>query len=92
MRFVFFGKAALEFLLKSNKRLDIIHCHDWQTALVPVLLFEIYKHHGMLKQRVCYTIHNFKHQGIAGVDILWATGLYNDLYYLNYDRLGDNFA
>ena len=29
MRFAFFSKAALEFLLKSNRRPDIIHCHDW---------------------------------------------------------------
>jgi starch synthase len=37
MRFAFFSKAALEFLLKTNRRPDIIHCHDWQTGLVPVL-------------------------------------------------------
>ena len=36
-RFAFFSKAALEFLLKSQKRPDVIHTHDWQTALVPVL-------------------------------------------------------
>ena len=57
MRFAFFSKAALEFMLKTNKRPDIIHCHDWQTGLVPVLLFEIYKYHGMEHQRVCFTIH-----------------------------------
>ncbi|MDJ0716239.1 MAG: glycogen synthase GlgA [Prochloraceae cyanobacterium] len=91
MRFAFFSKAALEFLLVSNKRPNIIHCHDWQTGLIPVMLFEIYKWHGMWQQRVCYTIHNFKHQGIAGIDALWGTGLNNDLYYLNYDRLQDNF-
>jgi starch synthase len=91
LRFAFFSKAALEFLLVSNKRPDIIHCHDWQTGLIPVMLYEIYKWHGMENQRVCYTIHNFKHQGIAGSDVLRATGLYNDLYYYNYDRLRDNF-
>src|SRR5512135_2516975 len=64
-RFAFFSRAALEFMLHTNKRPDIIHCHDWQTALVPVLLFEIYEHIGMPHQRVCYTIHNFSHQGIA---------------------------
>ncbi len=42
-RFAFFCRAALEFMLKSNKQPDIIHCHDWQTGLVPVLLFDIYK-------------------------------------------------
>ncbi len=91
MRFAFFSKAALEFLQQSNKRPDVIHCHDWQTGLVPVLLFEIYKYHGMWNQRVCYTIHNFKHQGLAGADILWGTGLYQEPYYYEYDRLRDNF-
>lgn len=91
MRFAFFSKAALEFLLKSNKRPDIIHCHDWQTGLLPVMLYEMYKWHGMDHQRVCYTIHNFKHQGIAGTNILWATGLNNEGYYFQYDRLQDNF-
>ena len=46
-RFAFFSKAALEFMLKSGKRPDIIHCHDWQTALVPVLLYELYQHIGI---------------------------------------------
>ncbi len=90
MRFAFFSKAALEFLLKSNKRPDIIHCHDWQTGLVPVMLYEIYQYHGMEKQRVCYTIHNFKHQGVSGGEILKATGLNNEAYYFNRDRLQDN--
>ena len=74
-RFAFFSKAALEFMLKTNRRPDIIHCHDWQTALVPVLLYEIYKNVGMHNQRVCYTIHNFGHQGVTGESVLWATGL-----------------
>jgi starch synthase len=91
MRFAFFSKAALEFLLVSNKRPDIIHCHDWQTGLVPVMLYEIYQYHGLTNQRVCYTIHNFKHQGIGGADALWGTGLNQEAYYFQYDRLRDNF-
>lgn len=91
MRFAFFSKAALEFLQQSNKRPDIIHCHDWQTGLIPVMLFEIYKYHGMAHQRVCYTIHNFKHQGMGGEEILRATGLNQAAYYFQYDRLQDNF-
>ncbi len=91
LRFAFFSKAAIEFLHRSNKRPDVIHCHDWQTGLLPVMLYEIYRFHGMDRQRVCYTIHNFKHQGIAGANILHATGLNNDSYYFSYDRLQDNF-
>lgn len=91
MRFAFFSKAALEFMLKANKRPDIIHCHDWQTGLIPVLLFEVYQYHGMGRQRICYTIHNFRHQGIAGTDVLQATQLNRPEYYLHTDRLQDNF-
>jgi starch synthase len=90
LRFAFFSKAALEFLLVTNKRPDVIHCHDWQTGLLPVMLFEIYKYHGMANQRVCYTIHNFKHQGIAGANVLSATGLNNEPYYFTEHRLLDN--
>lgn len=91
MRFAFFSKAALEFLLRTGKRPDIIHCHDWQTGLVPVMLYEIYKYSGMENIRVCYTIHNFKHQGIGGPDVLWATGLNQEPYYFDPSRLQDNF-
>ena len=91
MRFAFFSKAALEFLHQSNKRPDVIHCHDWQTGLIPVMLYEIYQYHGMSKQRICYTIHNFKHQGFGGCEILWATGLNRESYYFDYARLQDNF-
>ena len=91
MRFAFFSKAAMEFLLKSNKRPDVIHTHDWQTALVPVLLYEIYAKAGMPCQRVVHTIHNFKHQGIVGGEILTATGLCRPEYYFRRERLGDDF-
>ncbi len=91
MRFAFFSKAALEFMLKTNKRPEVIHCHDWQTGLVPVLLYEVYQHHGMGNQRVCFTVHNFRHQGQYSPELMHATGLGRPEYYLHYDRLRDNF-
>ena len=91
IRFAFFSKAAMEFLYQSGKRPDVIHTHDWQTALVPVLLYELYQHRGMQNQRVCHTIHNFKHQGISDIDILRATGLNRPDYFLQPNRLQDNF-
>jgi starch synthase len=91
MRFAFFSKAALEFLQQSNKCPDVIHCHDWQTGLVPVMLYEMYQYHGLEFQRVCYTIHNFKHQGHAGYSILEAIGLNRSHYYFHPDRLQDPF-
>ena len=90
MRFSFFSRAAIEFLLKSGKRPNIIHCHDWQTGLVPVLLWEIYHRLGMQEQRVVYTIHNFQHQGVHGEPVLSATGLNRPDYYFQRERLGDD--
>lgn len=90
MRFAFFCRAALEFMLKTGKHPEIIHCHDWQTALVPVLLYEMYQHLGMRHSRVCFTIHNFRHQGVTGGQILQATGLNRPEYFFHYDRLRDN--
>jgi starch synthase len=89
-RFAFFSKAALEFMLRADKRPDVIHCHDWQTGLVPVLLYEQYGQ-VMPDQRVCYTIHNFRHQGTSDEQLLWATGLGRPDYFLDADRLGDDF-
>jgi len=89
-RFAFFSRAALEFMLKTNRHPDIIHCHDWQTGLVPVLLFEMYKHLGMTHPRVCYTLHNVRHQGLTGEFILRQVGL-EPSQYMTHDRLRDNF-
>lgn len=88
-RFAFFCKAALEFMLKANKHPEVIHCHDWQTGLAPVLLFDMYEHIGMTHPRVCYTLHNLKHQGVTGEDTLRLVGL-NPTHYMNQDRLEDN--
>ncbi len=91
MRFAFFSKAALEFMYVSGKRPDIIHTHDWQTALLPVMLYEIYQQAGLGNSRVCHTLHNIKHQGIAGENVLWFTGLNRPDYYYSRARMGDDF-
>lgn len=88
LRFAFFCRAALEFLFKTGRQPDIIHCHDWQTALAPVLLYEIYQPLGMHHPRVCFTIHNFKHQGMCGDGVLRATGLNRPERFSARDRLG----
>ncbi|MGF1452744.1 MAG: glycogen synthase [Opitutales bacterium] len=87
-RFAFFSRAAMEFLLKSGKRPNIIHCHDWQTALVPVFLWEIYSRLGMDGCRACYTIHNFRHQGICGHEMARLAELPDHVS--SHERLLDN--
>ena len=74
-RFAFFSRAALEFMLKTNRHPDVIHCHDWPTALVPVLLYEMYQALGMTHPRVCFTLHNLGHQGVFSEAVLRLVGL-----------------
>lgn len=87
-RFAFFCRATLEFMLRTNKHPDIIHCHDWQTGLLPVLLFDVYKHLGMTHPRICYTLHNVMHQCVTGDSVLRQVGL-NPASYHTRDRLQD---
>jgi len=89
-RFAFFCRAALEFMLKTTKHPDIIHCHDWQTGLMPLLLFDLYKHLGMTHPRVCYTLHNVMHQCVTGDSLLRQVGL-DPAAYRSRDRLQDDF-
>ncbi len=88
-RFAFFSRAALEFMYKSGRQPDIIHCHDWQTGLVPVLLYEMYQPMGMGHPRVCYTLHNVRHQGVTGPHILRQCGL-EPSHLMAPDKLRDN--
>lgn len=74
-RFAFFCRSVLEWMLGSARRPDIIHCHDWQTALVPVLLFEHFQALGLDTPRVCYSLHNVGYQGVVETRILSQVGL-----------------
>jgi len=90
-RFAFFCRAALEFMLRARKHPEIIHVHDWQTALAPVLLYEIYAGLGMVHPRVCFTLHNVRHQGVTAPHLLHAVGLHRPEHFMHPDRLRDDF-
>jgi len=78
------------FLWKSGKNPDIIHCHDWQTALAPVFLYEIYQHLGMRHPRVCFTIPQLQAPGPDRCPGVAGHGANRPEYYYHYDRLRDN--
>ncbi|GBF95473.1 glycosyltransferase [Raphidocelis subcapitata] len=61
MRFDFFCKAALEFLLQTQRQPDILHCHDWQTAHVAKAYWDDYHPFGLWKPNVVFTIHNMNY-------------------------------
>ncbi|MBN2712911.1 MAG: glycogen synthase [Planctomycetes bacterium] len=64
-RFVYFNRAVMEFMYKTEKRPEIIHCHDWQTALIPAMYYDIYGGLGWNDSRVIFTIHNTECQGLC---------------------------
>lgn len=57
-RFIFFSKAAVELARRVNPAPDIIHAHDWQTALLPVFVRD-----QELPFKTVLTIHNIAYQG-----------------------------
>lgn len=63
-RFLFFQKAALEYVRRNNLRFDIIHANDWQTALVPLFMRIDPLTAHFAGTRSVFTIHNLGYQGI----------------------------
>jgi starch synthase len=80
-RFIFFSRAVLELCLTLNLQPDIIHCHDWQTALIPVYLKTLYKDSPLLSRTASlFTIHNLGYQGLFWHYDLHLTGLGWELF------------
>jgi starch synthase len=86
-KFAFFSKAALSAIPVIDFKPDIIHCHDWQTGLIPVYLKERFAA-GEIYQDVktIMTIHNLKFQGVWDLNkVKDITGLSD--YYFTSDKL-----
>lgn len=79
-RFIFFSKAVVEVLSHIRFKADVVHCHDWQTALVPVVLrFEEQRRGTLLTGKTILTIHNLAFQGIFPMRTFSLTGLPDEL-------------
>lgn len=70
-RFAFFSRAVLEILPYIDFKPDIIHCNDWQTALVPVYLNVLYRNSELYSGiKTVFTVHNIQYQGKYGYELL----------------------
>ena len=70
-RFAYFSKAALEMMVHLDYYPEILHCHDWQTALSVVYLKTLYANrYGYDHIKALFTIHNIEYQGKYGYDCL----------------------
>ncbi len=75
---VFFCRALCELIPRLDFAPDIVHCNDWQTALIPALLRFHYPHLGL---KTVLTIHNLQYQGIYSMGKMkYLTGLPDEVF------------
>ena len=74
-RFIYFSRAALEYLFKAGKNPDVLHLHDWPTSIAAVLYKEMYVPLGLQVKNTVLTIHNLEHQGKCSPQNLLSAGL-----------------
>lgn len=70
-RFAFFEQAVLAYMMHVDEYPEILHCHDWHTAMIPVLLSEKHGESPKFQAiKTVYTIHNLMFQGIFDAGVL----------------------
>ncbi|MBA2939949.1 glycogen synthase GlgA [Paenibacillus sp. CGMCC 1.16610] len=80
-RFAFFCKGVIETLPLLDFQPDVIHCHDWQASMIPVLLKAHYQHLPFYSEiKTLTTVHNLKYQGV------FSQSLFKELFGLSEDH------
>ena len=80
-KYCYFSKASLAILNYLEWIPDVVHCHDWQAALVPVYLKTRFAGTPIGEARSVLTIHNLRFQGICSIPHLkYWSGLPDDLF------------
>lgn len=75
-RLVFYNKGVLETVMKLGWQPDIIHCHDWPSGLIPLLVKEKYKDVDIFKNsKIVYNIHHPENHGVFDKSLLDLIGL-----------------
>jgi starch synthase len=77
-RWIFFQRAAMDFLKTFSPPPDVLHCHDYQTGLIPAYLRKIYRtSYSYAQTRSVFTIHNMGYQGLFPREVMVRSG-FND--------------
>ncbi len=85
-RFAFFCRSVVEAIDRLHLQADVVHCHDWQSGLVPAYIKTRFGHHPWYdKSGVVTTIHNLAYQGRYWVHDMPLTGL--DWQYFNAEQM-----
>lgn len=86
-RFIYFSRAALEYLKFKKEPIDILHLHDWHVSLAAPMVKDLFKE--LKIKAVVLSIHNLEYQGKCAVHDLDLIGL-NGLTYLTPDKMQDD--
>ena len=79
-RFIFFCKGVVEALRLLELRADIVHGHDWQCGLLPLLLRHAEQRHGTtLAAKTVFTVQNLAFQGVFPMRSFYRTNLPDEL-------------
>jgi glycogen synthase len=88
IRFAYFSRASLDYIAKSGKQPDVLHIHNWQTAIVGPLFWDVFVNQGLEGTRILLTCQDFD-KGLVPPEKLELCGLDPaELHRL--DRLQDN--
>lgn len=88
-KFIFFSRASLSALPVIGFQPDIVHCHDWQTGLVPVYLKDSFRGGEFYSNmKSIMTIHNLRFQGVWDMETIQKMSGLSD-YYFTPDKLSD---
>ncbi|MEN3186645.1 MAG: glycogen synthase [Atribacterota bacterium] len=68
-RFIFFSRAVFEYLVRWQGGDFVLHCNDWQSALLCAYMDRYWPPYRPHPRRMIFTIHNFAYQGIARGDL-----------------------
>jgi len=75
-RFAYFSRGALLFAKAVGFCFDVVHCHDWQTGLVPAYLKTLYQRDPFFSLAASvFTVHNMGYQGLFPAEAFSASGL-----------------
>ncbi|GAB4847172.1 hypothetical protein Ancab_026183 [Ancistrocladus abbreviatus] len=88
-RFTYFSRASLDYIVKSGKHPDVLHVHNWETAIVGPLFWDIFVNQGLEATRILLTCHDLSSQCLDQPEKLALCGLDPSRLHRS-DRLQDN--
>jgi len=78
--YLYFCRAALEFLSVTGRQPSVLHLHEWQASATALLYWEIYHRAGLPKPRLMLTIHSMANSGEVRQDEFMATGVHGEMF------------